>query len=159
MGVVDDISIPPVLDPVVHAENFHLPVRCGADDPVQTGVDDHLLADEAGERIYRLEFAGSTAVNVHVSTQEADSGTGRVNDRVLLSVDAPAEFIPLAVRNVQLVPEAGAVLEAVLGFPRRSHISCGNDLVVADDDRSYGAAETGAAPGDFFGNAQIILIL
>jgi len=159
MAVVYDVSFTPVLDPVAHAENFHFPVRCRTDDPVQTGVDNHLLADEAGERIYRLEFAGSAAVDVHISTQKADSGTGRIDDRVLLSVDAPAEFIPLAVRDVQLIPEAGAMLEAVLGFPRRSHVSCGNDLVVADDDRSYRAAETGAAPGDFFGNAQIILIL
>lgn len=159
MAVVDDISFSPFLHPVAHAESFHLSVCCGADDPVQAGVDDHLLADEAGERVYRLEFAGSAAVDVHISTQEADSGTGRIDDCVLLSMDAPAEFIALAVGNVQLVSEAGTMFKAVLCFPRRSHVPCGNDLVVADDDRPYGAAETSAAPGDFFSDAQIILVL
>ena len=135
MTVVYDISFFPFFDPVAHAENFHLRVRCGADDTIQTSVDDHFLTDEAGESINWLEFVNSTSVDVHVSTQEADSSTGCVNDRVLFSVDAPTEFIALAVRDVQFVPEAGTMLEAVLGFPRGSHISCGNDLVIADDDR------------------------
>ncbi len=158
MGVVEDIAFLPILDPVADLEGFHLSVGSGTDDADEAGVDQHLFTDKTGEGVYRLELSRSAAVNVHVASEEADSGPGSVDDRILFGVDASAEFIALAVGNIQLVPEAEAVFEAVFRFPWRSDVSGGDDLVVADDNRADRAAKTGASSGDFCGNSQIILV-
>ena len=67
MAVVKDIPIHPFLGPIADPEDFHLAVLCGTDDAVQASVDDHLLADEAGKGIYRLELSSFASVDVHVS--------------------------------------------------------------------------------------------
>ena len=151
--IIDDVAFLPVLHPVFNAKDFHLSVCGRTDDALESGIDDHLLADEAGESVYRLRISRDAAVDVHRASEEADSGPGGVDDGVLLGMDAAAELIALAVGNVELIPEAEAVFKAVLGFPRRAHIAGGDDLVVFDDDCSYGAAKAGAAPRNFFGDA------
>ena len=67
MAVIEDIPIHPFLSPIANAEDFHLAILSGTDDSVQTRIDDHLLADETGKGIYRLELPCYAAVDVHVS--------------------------------------------------------------------------------------------
>ena len=67
MAVVENIPSHPFLGPIANAEGFHLAILSGADDSVQTRIDDHLFADEAGKGIYRLEFSCYAAVDVHIS--------------------------------------------------------------------------------------------
>jgi hypothetical protein len=156
--VIDDVAFLPVLYPVLNAKDFRLSVSGRADDSVKAGIDQHFLADKAGEGVYRPRLSRDAAVDIHVASQDADSSPGGVDDGILFGMDAAAQLIALAVGNVELVPEAEAVFKAVLGFPRRPNVTGGDNLVILDDDRSYGAPKAGAAPCNFFGNAQIILV-
>ncbi len=71
------------------------------EDLADAGIDDHLGADAAGQ--IGAEEGGPP---------DGDPVVGRLDDGVLLGVDAPAQFVPLAGGDVQLFPQA-ADLQAV----------------------------------------------
>src|SRR4030042_4530791 len=54
MRVIEDFRLCPVLSPPAGPEGFLPSPGRRANDPVEAGVDDHLLADETGEGVDRL---------------------------------------------------------------------------------------------------------
>ena len=90
LGVIQNVGFLPVLNPIADAENFHLSVCGRADDTIKASIDDHFLADKTGEGVYRLVFSRNAAMDIHVTTQKADSGPGSIDDGILFGMDAPA---------------------------------------------------------------------
>ena len=151
--VDDDEMVLMAVNELLKQEGYEVhTVFSGADYTVNTGIDNHFLADITGESVYPFVFSSNTAVDVHIASQEADAGTGSIDDGVLFGMDAPAELVALAVWYFQLISQAEAMFEAVFGFPWRSHVSCGDYLVITDDDGSYGSTEAGASLSDLMRN-------
>jgi hypothetical protein len=153
MFIVNNILILPVLDPIFDAEYFHFTIGGGADDPVQPGINDHFFTYEAGESINGFLFPIFTAEDVHIPSQEAYPGPGGIDDSVLFGMHAAAEFITLAMRDVESISQTVAVFKTVFGFSGSTHIPGGDDLVIPDYDSPNGAAVAGTAKGNFLGDS------
>ena len=70
---------------------------------------------------------------------------GRLDDGVLLGVEGPAEFVPLAGGDAELFTEA-ADFQAVLDARRCAVVARGQDPLFPDEDGTDVTAEAGA-PG------------
>ena len=153
MFVVNDVVFFPVLDPIIGAEFQHIAVFSRADDAFKSGVDDHFFADETRNGIDRLFFVNRRPVDIDIPAEKTDPCSCGVDDGILFGMNTPAEFIPVSVWYVEFVAEAGAVLKTGFGLPWGADISCGYDLIIADDDCTDRAAETGASFSHFLGDA------
>src|SRR4030042_2605510 len=65
MLVIEDVGLGPVLSPAADSEGFFPAPGRRANDPVEAGVDDHLLTDETGKGVDRLFLAGGGPVGVN----------------------------------------------------------------------------------------------
>ena len=81
------------------------------------------------------------------------------DDRVRLGMDAPAQLIPLAARDLHLLTHAIAQIAAVFASARRAVVAAGHDLVVAHDDRAILPPQAGRPFEHGLGNVQIIIFL
>jgi hypothetical protein len=153
VGIIDNIPFLPFFGPFADRENLHFVFGCGADHSPEAGVDNHFLTYKTGVSIYGFLFLVIATIDIYIASQKTDSSSSGINDGILLSMDTSAKFVAMSVRDVELIPETGAVFKTALGFSRRSNVACRDDLVIADDDRSDRASETGASPGDFLGNS------
>ena len=130
MLVINDVMGLPVLDPVFDQKDVLSAVFCGTDHSSQLAVDDHFLADKTGKSGDSIPGSEVASEYVHIASEKTDTGPGGIDDSVLFRMDTPAQLVSLAVRYIQFVSQAETVFRARLCFPGRSHISCGNDLVV-----------------------------
>jgi hypothetical protein len=153
MFVVNDVVFFPVLDPVIGAEFQYIAVFSRADDAFQSGVDDHFFADETRDGIDSFFLVNRCPVDIDIPAKKTDSRSCGVDDGILFGMYAPAEFIPVSVRYVEFVAEAGSVFKTGFGFPWGSDISCGYDLIITDDDGTDRATETRASFGHFLGDS------
>ena len=63
VSIIEDISLCPVLGPAADAKDFFLAVGGGADDSVETSIDNHFFADEAGDSVDGLASFIDPTVN------------------------------------------------------------------------------------------------
>jgi hypothetical protein len=151
--VVNDVVFFPVVDPIVGAEYQYIAVFSRAEDAFQSGIDDHFFADETWDGIDSPVFFYCLPIYIDISAKKTDSRSCGVDDGILFGMNAPAEFITMSVRYVEFVTETGTVLKTGFGFPWGADISCGYNLIIADDDGPDRAAEARASFGDFLGNS------
>ena len=86
------------------------------------------------------------------------SEIGRLDDRILLGVDASAEFVPSARWYIHLFADASHRL-AVLGSLGGSVVSCGEHPLVLDENRTHMSSYTGG-PGRYeFGHFHEIFVV
>src|SRR4030066_2368161 len=155
MRIIEDVGLGPFLSPPGDPESSLPAPGRRADDPVEAGVDDHLLADETGKGIDRLVLSIDGPVDVHVAPEEAHPCPGGVDDGVLFGVDAAAEFVAFPVGDAEPVAEAKAVLLAALRLARGADAAGRDDLVVPDDDGADGPPEAGGTAGPLLGDPPI----
>lgn len=98
--VIHDIVFLPVSDPIIYQKDLHLLFFGRANDAFEARIDNHFFAYEAREGVDGLIFSWNTAVQIHVTTEKADTGAGCVDDGVLLGMDTPTEFIALSMGYV-----------------------------------------------------------
>ena len=103
------------------------------DDPLDAGVDDHFRADDAGLRRA-----------VQRASLDAAAHAGRLDDGVLLRVQAPAQLVHLAGGHVELLAQAAGLFAVpdALGY---AVVAGGDDAVILYDDRPHPSAQAGAA--------------
>jgi hypothetical protein len=153
MFVVNDVVFFPVVDPIVGAEYQYIAVFSRAEDACQSGIDDHFFADETWDGIDSPALFDCLSGNIDITAKKTDSRSCGVDDCILFGMNASAEFISVSVGYVEFVTETGAVLKTGFGFPWSADITCGNNLIIADDDGTDRAAEACASFGHFLGNS------
>ena len=72
---------------------------------------------------------------------------------------AAAQFKPLPVRYVQVVPHAAVDVAAVFPAPRRAGVARGDNIVVFHNDRAEVAPQAGPALRHGLRNVQIVVVL
>jgi len=150
--IIENISFLPILNPVIHSENFHFSIRSGADDAIKACIDNHLFADKTRKGVNRLFFSGDAAKDVYVASQDVHTCSGSVDNGVLFGMNAATQLVALAVRDIEFISQAKTMFKAIFGFSRSSNVSCGYDLVITDNDSAYRSAKTGAPVGYLIGN-------
>src|SRR5699024_7108416 len=75
-----------------------------------------------------------------------------------LGVYRAAELVALPARDAQLLPDAGAKVNAVGAAARRADIAGRYDNVIFDNDRAVVAAQAGAAPAGYVGHVQVVVV-
>jgi len=153
MFVVNDVVFFPIVDPIVGAECQYIAVFSRTDDAFQSGVNDHFFADETWDGIDSPVLLDRLSIDIDIPAKKTDSRSCGIDNGILFGMNAPAEFITVSVWYVEFVTETGAVLKTGFGFPWGADISCGYDLIIADDDGTDGAAEARASFCHFLGDS------
>ena len=78
---------------------------------------------------------------------------------ILLCVECPAKFVPLAGRNIQLLAQTSAFFFAVSKAHRCTVVAGSDDAVILDDDGTVFLAQAGASLGDCLGDIKVIIML
>ena len=80
---------------------------------------------------------------------------GSLNDRILLGVDSPAEFMPLTRRDLELFTQTPD-LTAMPDVAWSPIVPGGQDAFIFHDDGAYGSSHAGGAFGDQGGDIHKI---
>ena len=147
-----------VVDPFLDGDDAIFCRAVADDDVFDSGVDDLPLAHGAGGRIRQQLVRLRLPADEIERRPEHVLARGR-DDGVRFSVDAAAELIALAGRNVQRLPHAEVQIRAVLPPARSPIISRGNNLVIPDDDGPVFSPQAGAALQDRIGDVKVIIDL
>ena len=102
-------------------------------DHANAGIDDHFGTD----RTWLVCAKQAGVLDRHTVVCRLDNG-------ILLGMDTPAQFVPLAGRDIQFFPQAANFL-AVPDIGRGSVISGGQNLFVLHDNRTNSPAEASRA--------------
>jgi len=124
---------------------------------IDPGIDDHALAHRAGVRVFYV-----ITVIFQVNPRKID-GTAQhaftrgADDGIRLGMHAAAELVAFPARDMHLLADAVAQVDAVSPASRRANISGRNHLVVFDDHRAVALAQTGAALADDIGKVEVVI--
>ena len=145
-----------VFHPVLHVHHAERRLVVAYHDTRDACVDHHALAHGAGGGLFHI--TARFGVAPHEIQGSADHlFARRADDGIRLRMHRAAHLIPLSPRNVQLLADADAAVDAVFAAARRAVVAARDNLVVVHDDCAVTAPQAGAALQNGLRNVQIII--
>ena len=118
----------------------------------------HSLAKGAGTCVFNISTCDG------ILTHKVECGayhtlTGGVDDGILLCMNTSAQLVSLTAGDVVCFPDAVTKVDAVFSASGCTHIACGYNLVVVDNNGTEIASEAGASLQNGFCYIEIIVFL